>query len=650
MNFDEKLKSVLKQNIELVDTETNDLARNEIINKAFKSDKDLIGLLIKDKEIRETFFDRIQEFWVFNINKFVDYIENIKVLSNSYTKFKNKIGLNIDKKFLGERGEISLVWPFKDCVLEGGMTKEDQTRNEIFFNEILAKEEIDRLFDAKVLTNFKKFTAKGEEKINDFTRDENGTIKDNLVIKGNNLLALYSLKKEFAGKVKLIYIDPPYNTGGSAETFTYNNTFNHSTWLTFMKNRLETAKEFLREDGFIAIAIDHFELGYLITLGDEIFGRDNRIGIISIVQNPEGRQNAKYFTATNDFMIVYSKSQSSEFNPVFLQENFKDSKDIGEVYNKKDEKGIYKEESFIRLGGGDACSRKNKPSGWYPLYVSEDLKEIVFEKKSGYKEIYPITDRGQERTWKIIKESCHEKIRRGDIYAINEDGKIKICEKYRIEKGSPITTCWINKKYNAKKQGTNILEEIFGEKIFSYPKSLYAVLDTLKIMTSGQDIIMDFFAGSGTTGHATFELNKEDKGNRQFILIEQLDAHAEVIKKRLTKVIENDKAKESFISCELLKYNEEAIEKIQDAKDTKQLLKVWEEMCNRYFLNYDVEIKKFNETKEEFEKMNLEQQKKLLCEMLDKNQLYVNLSEIDDAQFKVSKEDKKLNKEFYGEE
>jgi adenine-specific DNA-methyltransferase len=107
------------------------------------------------------------------------------------------------------------------------MTKEDQKRNEIFFNEILAKDEIDRLFDPKVLTNFKKFTAKGEEKVEDFNRDEKGTIKDNLIIKGNNLLALHSLRKEFAGKVKLIYIDPPYNTGNDG--FKYNDNFNRST-------------------------------------------------------------------------------------------------------------------------------------------------------------------------------------------------------------------------------------------------------------------------------------------------------------------------------------------------------------------------------------------------------------------------------------
>ncbi len=653
--FYQRLKKKLKEDKRFIDEEGN-LIKGEVINKAYQIDDKLIELLSSVKEFKDFFFKKVNDLYVFDINKFVDSMEK-NLLGSSYTQFSQKIGLTISNKFMKKREEVALVWPFKDCVLEGGMTKEDQKRNEIFFNEVLDKDEIDRLEDPKVLINFRRFTANGEEKVKDFNRDEKGTIKDNLIIKGNNLLALHSLKKQFAGKVKLIYIDPPYNTGGVAETFTYNNDFNHSTWLTFMKNRLETAWEFLRDDGFIAIAIDHFELFYLGALADEIFDRDNRLGIVTILHNPEGRQNAKYFTATNEYLLVYRKSPSSKFNSVFLQENFKDSKNIEDIYNKKDEKGLYKEESFIRLGGGNACLRKNKPSGWYPLYVSKDLKDITLEKKKGYQKILPVTEKGQERTWKLIKDSFMDAYNKGDIYAIKQNGKIKICEKYRLNKGSPITTCWINKKYNAKKSGTNLLQKLFNEKLFSYPKSLYAVLDTLKIMTAKDDIIMDFFAGSGTTGHATLELNKEDGGNRQFILIEQLDTHMEVILKRIQKIMKlNAKEKilnnfdknESFTYCELLKYNQEAIDKIQDAKDTKQLLKIWNEMCDKYFLNYDVNIKKFNENKKYFEKLSLSKQKGILVSILDKNQLYVNLTEIEDSQFKVSKEDKELNKKFYG--
>ncbi len=208
INFDQKLKGKLKQNMEFWDEEIDDINKNEIIDKAYKVDKDLIGILIKDKDIRETFFEKIEEYWVFNVNKFVDYIENIKVLSNSYTKFKNIVGLNINGKYLNERGEVSLVWPFKDCVLEGGMTKEDQKRNEIFFNEILAKDEIDRLFDAKVLTNFKKYTAKGEEKVKDFNGGKKGkslTYQIFIEPKGGHIEAGDKWKQDFLAKIKEKY-------------------------------------------------------------------------------------------------------------------------------------------------------------------------------------------------------------------------------------------------------------------------------------------------------------------------------------------------------------------------------------------------------------------------------------------------------------
>jgi adenine-specific DNA-methyltransferase len=653
-NFDQKLKEKLKQNMEFWDEEIDDINRNEIKDRAYKIDKDLIGILIDDKEIRETFFDKIKEYWVFNVNKFVDYIENIKVLSNSYTKFKNIVGLNVNGKYLNERGEVSLVWPFKDCVLEGGMTKEDQKRNEIFFNEILAKDEIDRLFDAKVLTNFKKYTAKGEEKVKDFNRDEKGIIKDNLIIKGNNLLALHTLKKEFAGRVKLIYIDPPYNTGGSAETFTYNNSFNHSTWLTFMKNRLEVAKEFLRDDGFVAITIDHNELFYLGTLADEVFGRENLLGVINIVIRPQGRQFAKFFSATTEYMLVYSKNwEMAEFRSVVLDENVKEN------YDQQDEEGNFKYVPLMYSRFVEEKMAKAKEKYFYPIYVSKELRDITLTKKEGYHEVFPINNK-RKICWKIQKDKFRELLQsqRERYEALREkNGNVQVYEKFREGEGTKIKTHWIGKRYNATTSGTGVLKKLMGDKIFSYPKSLYAVLDTLKITTSKKDVVMDFFAGSGTTGHATLELNKEDEGNRQFILIEQLDTHMEVIKKRIEKVIQNNSKEEnlnnlnkhdSFTYCELLKYNEDAIDKIQDVKDTKLLLKIWDEMCDKYFLNYDVEIKKFNDNKNNFEKMTLKQQKDILVEMLNKNQLYVNLSEIEDSQFKVSKEDKELNKKFYG--
>ena len=255
--FKTTLFNLLKTDKNLVD-DIGELLENIVIDKAWKIDRNLIKLLLSKSQVRKKFFDEIDSHYVFNTNKFIEYISNKNFLDNSYTRFSNKIGLNISNKFLKERGEVSLVWPYKDCILEGGQSKEDETRKEIFFNEILAQDEIDRLFDPKVLTNWKRYTKEGEVEVKEIKR-ENGAIKENLVIKGNNLLVLHTLKKEFRGKVKLIYIDPPYNTG--SDSFKYNDRFNHSSWLTFMKNRLEISKQLLRDDGLIFVQCDDNEQG-----------------------------------------------------------------------------------------------------------------------------------------------------------------------------------------------------------------------------------------------------------------------------------------------------------------------------------------------------------------------------------------------------
>jgi adenine-specific DNA-methyltransferase len=279
INIFEQLTKLLKKDERLV-SQDGILLKNQTQELARKNDLELIKLLLSDKAIKQHFFFEVEKTLIFDKEKFIRFISNKQFLPDSYTAFKNKIGLTAGDEYLSENKEVVLAWPYKDCVLEGGMTKEDQKRDEIFYNETLAPDDINRLLDAKVFTNFKRIDKKGEHKLDGFKRDEKGTIKDNLIIKGNNLLALASLKKKFAGKVKLIYIDPPYNTGGDAETFTYNNSFDHSTWLTFIKNRLEVAKNFLREDGFAAITIDHCELFYLGTLADEVFGEITELELL----------------------------------------------------------------------------------------------------------------------------------------------------------------------------------------------------------------------------------------------------------------------------------------------------------------------------------------------------------------------------------
>ncbi len=282
MKFYDILEQHLKSEMNYK-SDDGELLKWVIINKAQNYDAELIALLLQNEIVKEKFFVDVNGVLVFKQTLFLGFLEQKNYLKDSYTQYKNKIGLNIDGKYLSQRNEVALVWPFKDCVLEGGQSREEDKRAEIFFNETLAQDEISQLFDPKVLTAAVKHSTEGTEICTEFSRNEQGTISDNLIIKGNNLIALHTLKKEFAGKVKLIYIDPPYNTGN--DSFKYNDSFNHSTWLTFMKNRLDIAKQMLSEDGTIAISIDQKEIIYLQVLCDEVFGLGHRKNVITIKRN-----------------------------------------------------------------------------------------------------------------------------------------------------------------------------------------------------------------------------------------------------------------------------------------------------------------------------------------------------------------------------
>jgi len=643
MKLYETLEKQLKKENNFV-TDNGELKKWVVINKAQNFDAGLIELLLNNKDLKAKFFLDIKGTLVFNQNLFVQFLEQKNYLNDSYTQYKNKVGLTVDGKYLKQRNEVALVWPFKDCVLEGGQSREEDKREEIFFNEILAQDEITQLVEPKVLTNAKTFDKDGEQDLTSFTRDSainkkrglpEDTITDNLIIKGNNLLALHSLKNEFVGKVKLIYIDPPYNTGGDKNIFSYNNTFNHSSWLTFIKNRLESAKDFLTNDGFICIAIDHYELFYLGEVADEVFGRENRIAIVTVVHNPKGRNQAKFFSENSEFMLVYAKNiNRAKFNQVAIDEKVLAS------FNLEDKKGRYRYENYIRAR--TVWSRQNRPKNWYPIYVSEDLKDITSEKKKGYFELFPTTDSG-DFAWKNIQKSFDDLNVDNYFKAEKEGDEIHLYHKYYEQQ--VFKNVWTDKKYQSEFHGTNLLKSIIGKNNFSYPKSLFAVIDVAKIMTKPGDIVMDFFGGSGTSMHAILELNINQNVKRQFITVEQLDEHIDVMLKRAKKII--SESKEPFTYLELKKYNQTFIEQIEEAKDSKALLIIWEQMKSKSFLNYNVDILKQDEHIEEFKKLELSQQKEHLAVLLDKNQLYVNLSSINDKDFEVSKEEKQVTNDFY---
>ncbi|MCZ2123328.1 MAG: site-specific DNA-methyltransferase [Anaerolineales bacterium] len=531
--------------------------------------------------------------------------------------------------------------------MEGGQTKEEEKRKELFFNEVLAQDEINRLLDPKVLTGFTRYTSKGKEKITGFKRDENGVIRENLILKGNNLLALHTLKSQFRGKVKLIYIDPPYNTTGDGNTFSYNNNFNHSTWLTFMANRIQVAKELLRLDGVLAIAIDDEEQAYLKVLCDEIFGKVNHLGTLVVQSKPSGRTTDTYFATSHEYVLFYAREKGApEINFFELSDEQKS------LYKEGEGENAHKWRDFLRTGG--YSTPEERPNSYYPIYFNPTTNHISLKKESAkYIEILPLDSNSKKRVWRKTPSSFLKHVEKSEIKITQNnkgDWKVQIID--RIKQGIRPKSVWVESKYDASSHGTKLLKELFdGKKVFSFPKSIHAVKDVIDLFTEkeGDDIVLDFFAGSGTTGHAVLNLNEEDGGARQFILCEQMDYAEDITQERIKKVIENKKSG-NFIYCELMKYNEAYMERIQAAKSSQELVKIWREMAEGSFLNWYVNPEMPEEAVKDFEAIgDLEKQKRLLAELLDKNQLYVNLSEMDDAQFKVSEEDKALNKAFYGE-
>lgn len=608
-NLLEVLKKELSKDERLL-SENEELLKNKIIELSLKLDKDLITLLLKNKELKNHFFVEVEKNFVFDQNKFIKFVDNKEFLPDSYTSFKNKIGLTSEDKYLSQNKEVVLSWPYKDCILEGGMTKEDQKRNEVFFNEILAPDEIDRLKDPKVFTNFKKNDKKGENAVKEIKNT------DNLIIRGNNLLALYSLKKKFAGKVKLIYIDPPYNTG--SDSFSYNDAFSHSTWLTFMKNRLEIARDLLHKEGSIFIQCDDNEQAYLKVLCDEIFGRDNFRSQISWLRTSSGKTSSRTLSNDVDTILWYSNTSNYVFNHTFkpLSEKTK----AMYKFDDKDGRGIYRLYPLQKTGGPG-------PETTYD-YIDNSGKKWKCPAKG----------------WRINKTK---------LKALENDNRLYLEGNTIGEKA------YWNERKNEGKIANNLWEDIpnlqgSNKEFLNFSGQKPELLLKRIFETSSRegDLILDFFGGSGTTGIVAHKMK------RQYILVEQMGSQVDILLKRLKKVIEGDQSGISkvvdwkgggdFVYCELMQWNEKYLDDIKKSKDSKELIKIWNLMKEKAFLSYKVSPEKFDKEIKEFEKLKLEDQKKFLIECLELNQLYVNLSEIDDKIYGVSKEDKELNKKFYG--
>ncbi len=432
-------------------TDNGELKKWVVLNKAQNFDEELIGLLLDNADLKEKFFVNVKGTLVFNQNLFVQFLEQKNYLNDSYTQYKNKVGLTIDGKYLKQRNEVALVWPFKDCILEGGQSREEDKREEIFFNEILAQDEITQLLEPKVLTNAKRIDKDGEKPLDQFNRNEKGTITDNLIIKGNNLLALHTLKEEFAGKVKLIYIDPPYNTGGLGDTFTYNNNFKRSTWLTFMYNRLIAAKDLLRKDGILIVAIDENEQPHLGVMLKEFF-KDYEVHCITIVHNPRGVQGTN-FSYTHEYaFFVVPKGQKLIGNRIIDESeiDFSNLRNWGGESLRRDAKNCFypivvdpKTSKIIEFG--EVCEDDFHPS----------KREII---KDGKVYIYPIDNDNIERKWRYARQSVEEI--KDLLRARKKSGQwdVEIGKNF-----SQYKTVWVDPKYDANEYGTKIVRRLVPE-------------------------------------------------------------------------------------------------------------------------------------------------------------------------------------------
>jgi adenine-specific DNA-methyltransferase len=577
----DELKTTLQQDERLVID--GNLAKNKIVELALKLDKGLLKLLLGNDRLKEHFFQDVDDTYVFDKQTFQKFISNKEFLPDSYTAFKNKIGLSADgENYFVKSNDVSLIWPYKDCVLEGGQTKEDSKRNEIFWNETLAPDQIDRLLDPKAFTNFKKFDEDGEQDVNDFS------IEDNYVIKGNNLLALHSLKKVFAGRVKLIYIDPPYNTGN--DSFGYNDSFNQSTWLTFMKNRLEAAYQLLSNDGSIFIQLDYNQLHYCKILMDEVFGKENfRNEIVwqRTTNTGSSKGMAQKLSNDTDSILYYTKSKNNLFN------------------------------------------KQYKP------YSDDYLKRFKYEDKRGkYRWQYMATYSDQK-----LKE-----LQKKDMIRWKNKDKNPEYKQYLHElKGIPLNNLWTDIFHINPMAKENV-----GFKT-QKPEKLLARI--IKIASNEGDLVMDFFMGSATTCSVAHKLN------RQYLGIEQLDYAEEMSVNRLKDTVTGKdigtleevewRGGGSFVYGELMEFNAAFVSQIEDADSKDALHTIWQRMQENAFLSYKVDPKTINEEKETFDAFSLNEQKQFLVEMLDKNQLYVNYSEIEDEDYGISEDGQKQNHQFY---
>jgi len=610
----------------------------------------LITLLLKDEKLRETFFIDVAGAMVFKLESFLQFIEQKNFLSDSYTRYFQKIGLQIDGRFMNQRNEVELVFPYKDCILEGGQTKEDQKRNEIFFNQTLAQDEITQLLEPKVLTNAVRYDVDGEHPVDAILPT------DNLIVKGNNLLALHTIRKRFLRKVKLIYLDPPFNTEN--DSFMYNDSFTHSTWLTFMRNRLVVARDLLADDGLVFIHLDDIESSYLKVLCDEIFERKNFINMIAVKSStPSGTKTAhktKTIIKQKDFIIVYKKGGEITLTPQYTKRKIWD-KHYNLILNN--DFGIY---SFTKLkdvlvSKGMMSSEQNLED----LYIDNPVfKKFYLEHQDRICRLQSHKNKEAERASRALPDQVYEDKENGVVKGLYYNGQVitplrqgvktvYYNQQFTEDLGMLLCDFWDDIDFqNTQNEG--------GVSFPTAKKPELLLYRIISLCTKPGDIVLDFFLGSGTTAAVAHKMK------RQYIGIDQMDYIRTTAYQRMVNVVKGEQSGaskglnwrggSSFVYLELKCYNQQFIDEIEKAQNTDSLIGIWEKMKARAFFRFNIEMQKLDDDIESFKALTLEEQKQLLCSLLDMNQLYVNRSDMDDAEAGVTEDEKRITRAFYGEE
>lgn len=641
----ETTKSILKDFGNTYFSDKGTLKRNKVIEDLDAYTPMLMKALLANQLIHDTYTESIviddKSVEVFKLNQFIEMFTYKEYWQDSYTKFENKIGLTAGGKFIDETADVVLDFPFKDTVLKAGMTKEDQKdTDEPFLHETIAKTEIDQLLEPKIFVNATKYDQENlyGEPVDNFE-------DNNLIIKGNNLIALHSLKQRYLGKVKMIYLDPPYyfDETKPADAFKYNSNFKLSTWLIFMKNRLEIANELLTDGGVIFISMGEDGQAHLKLLMDNIFGRSNFVQTFIWRNTDNADSLGKKSRSSVEYVHAYEKNKDSSVRWI----------------GKKTENG----DAPLLNTGNPVGTLTFKPGiirfkisdGIYPAgkYESlEALTDIIVEDGKNSNEIKL---RG---TFKWGQKNLNNEVAKGGDFIIKSD---KFSIRYQKAEGSIMAPeKFVDGPYLSKIFGVGSNEDAKShigtlglDFSFSKPESLIAYF--IRAVTQENDIVMDFFMGAGTTQAAALKMN------RRFIGIEQMDYIKTVSVERLKKVIAGEQggiSKDvnwqgggSFVYAELMEKNQGYLKDVQQAETTKQL----DEVVNRMIaggadFDFRVDVEKVLQDPE-YQAMVLADKKQLIVKVIDKNQLYYAYSDMDDhnVQELMSDSDIAFNKSFYGE-